>query len=200
MYSPPFIDPCPCPLSHFLTEVQKWSRYNILCDRILPPQYVRLYLLQTVHLHRLLQGCYSQLISWRHQVCLCVILQATLWWKPSMSRPMWGVITHISNPKRSIAWTTALKNIPNTRVFTPPCLKILNNISHFVCNFLSFPTTMGHSFSKAVRTSPRYFNYDTEVIGRTYAWKDRSVLVWISYSDIPSCFWSAPLVRWAVLV
>ena len=60
--------------------------------------------------------------------------------KPPSSRPIQGVITHTSDPKIITAFTTALKNIPNTLGFTLYFPKILNNRAQILLVFPSFPT------------------------------------------------------------
>ena len=78
---------------------------------------------------------------------------------------MWGVITHVSYPKRSTAYTTALNNIPDTCGFPPYRPKILDNQSQLLIAFLRLPTTAIQLSFEAIRIRPRYFNYNTDFSG-----------------------------------
>ena len=64
-------------------------------------------------------GGYYQLPSLSLRGYLPVIRRATLWWKPPRARPMWGVIPHVSDPKRRTTCTTVLKISP-----TPVCFPL----------------------------------------------------------------------------
>ena len=85
------------------------------------------------------RGGYSQLPSQSFRGCLSVIHRDTLFWKIPRSRSMWGVISHISNPKRRTTWTTTLKNIPYNHMFTPSCHNILGNLGYISAPFWGFP-------------------------------------------------------------
>ena len=67
-----------------------------------------------------------------------------------MACPMWGVITHISDPKLSTACTTALKNTPNTLGFSPYICKIIYNRTHIFLALCRFPTNSGQSSSNDI--------------------------------------------------
>ena len=116
-----------------------------LNNRILSLQDVRLHHLQThlphFLLHHLLQGVNSQILSQIRRGFLSVGRQATLFWKLLRDRPMRGIITHVSNPKRRTIWTNTLENIFYIQMFTPPCHKILGILAHIFRTFLRFPTT-----------------------------------------------------------
>ena len=57
-------------------------------------------------------GNYYKIPSTCRFGCLPVICMDTLCWNPPRARPMQGFITHVYNPKRSTACTTALKKNP----------------------------------------------------------------------------------------
>ena len=63
---------------------------------------------------------------------------------------MWGVVTHVSDPKINTACTTALKNIPNTVGFTSSLLNILDNCAQLLLALRRFRTTSYKSSSEAV--------------------------------------------------
>ena len=65
------------------------------------------------------KGGYYQLTSRNHRGFLAVIHMANLCWNPSIACPVWGVIIHIYDPKINTAYTTALKNTPDTLGFPP---------------------------------------------------------------------------------
>ena len=71
------------------------------------------------------KGEYYHQATGRHRGCRPVIRQANLCWNPPRARPMRGVITHISVPKRRTVCTTPLKKVPDTHVLAPSRLKIL---------------------------------------------------------------------------
>ena len=54
---------------------------------------------------------------------------------------MWGVITHVSNSKRSTAYTTSFKKTPNNRGVSPYHTNILDNHYYLLLTFLRFPST-----------------------------------------------------------
>ena len=56
---------------------------------------------------------------------------------------MQGVSTHVSDPKISTAWTTALKNNPDTLGLAPYCPRIFFSQAQLFCAFFGFPTTSG---------------------------------------------------------
>ena len=112
---------------------------------------------------------------------------------------MRGVITHISDQNRKTACITSLNKVTGTRVICPSRPNILVIQAHFFCVFLRFLTTTGQSFSKAVRIRPRYFIDGTELSGRPYALKYRSVLSCISYIVIMCHFRCTPFVHCVVL-
>ena len=73
---------------------------------------------------------------------------------------MWGVVTYFSAPKIRTAYTTVLKNNPDTLVLATYLTIILDRRSQLLQDFSSFPTTSGQLSSKAVKIGPKYFNYD----------------------------------------
>ena len=50
-----FFYPCPRHLHRFLAEVHNWSRHNVLHDRIMPPLYILLHLIEPPFLYLRLQ-------------------------------------------------------------------------------------------------------------------------------------------------
>ena len=86
-------------------------------------------------------------------------------------------------PRENQRLNQCLENIPYTRVLPPSNTKILNNLDHFVRDFLRLPTTTGQSLSEAAKTQLSYLEYDTEISGRPYARKYRSMLACISSSS-----------------
>ena len=80
---------------------------------------------------------------------------------------MRGVITHVSNRKRSTTCITTLKSTPSTSGFTPYRHNILDNRGKLFLTFLRSPNTAGKSSSKAVMIQLRYFNDVTKFSGRT---------------------------------
>ena len=109
------------------------------------------------------------------------------------------VITHVSDPKRRTAWTTTLKNSPNTQPFAPSLPRTRDSCAYFFRYFRSFLTTAGQSSSEAVRKRPIYLNNDTKVSGYPYAWKARYILAWASSAAKICRFCSTPFSHWAVL-
>ena len=78
---------------------------------------------------------------------------------------MWGVSTHVSNPNSSTAFTTALKNKPDTLGLAPSLPRIHSSRPHLFFAFQMFPTTDGQSSSTAVNTRYRYLKEVTILIG-----------------------------------
>ena len=56
---------------------------------------------------------------------------------------MRGFIIHVSDPKISTAYTTALNNIPDTLGFSSSLPKIIYNRAQLFLAFRRFPTTSG---------------------------------------------------------
>ena len=93
---------------------------------------------------------------------------------------MRGFITHISDPKRSTACTTALKNILDTLGFAPSLPKIIDNRTYLVLKLCRFLTNSGQESSNDTMIRPRYFNDITEFSDIMWAWKTLAVLAVIS--------------------
>ena len=68
---------------------------------------------------------------------------------------MRGVTTHVSAPKSSTYWTTALKK-SDTCDAVPSLLRILVSLRHADRALARFMTTAGHSLSVAEITRPKY--------------------------------------------
>ena len=113
---------------------------------------------------------------------------------------MRGVITHISDPKISTAFTTALKNIPDTLRFAPSLHNIIDNLTHLFLTLCRLPTKSGQASSNDLMIRPRYFNAVIEFSDILWAWKALVVLDPIS-SAISQChFRFDPLAHWTVVV
>ena len=80
---------------------------------------------------------------------------------------MRGLITHVSDRKRSTTSITTLKSIPDTSGFTPYRHKILDNRGQLFLTFLRFPNNAEQSSSKAVMIQLRYLNEVTKFSGLT---------------------------------
>ena len=99
---------------------------------------------------------YSHLPSVRHRRSLpsnhCAIWSQ----KPTRTPTMQGVTTHVSAPKSSTDWITALKKNPYTCGTSTYLLIILVNLRHTVCAFSRFLTTAEQSLSASEITWPKY--------------------------------------------
>ena len=80
---------------------------------------------------------------------------ATCSWNPPSTRPMRGVTTHVSTPKISTDWNTALNKNTDTRGAAPSLMRILVNLHHTARAFSRFLTTSGQSLSADESTPPR---------------------------------------------
>ena len=78
---------------------------------------------------------------------------------------MRGIITHVSNMKRSNACTTALKNIPDTLGMDPYLPSIISSRAQIFRDFRGFPTTAYQFSSDAVMTRPKYLKNVNVSIG-----------------------------------
>ena len=120
--------------------------------------------------------------------------------KPPITCPVRGVIAHVSDPKRSTACTTALKNTPETLGLAPLLHKTINNRTHIFLTLCRFPTNSGQALSNDVMIRPRYFNVVTEFSDIPWAWKSLAVLALISSAISRHHLGSSPLAHWAVVV
>ena len=75
---------------------------------------------------------YYQIMSECLQCCLLVIWRTTLWWNLPSARTVRGDTTHISDPKRRMAWTTALKNVSGIHASEPYFTMIHETQAHFL--------------------------------------------------------------------
>ena len=73
-----------------------------------------------------MRGWYMHLTSGCHWGFFPVKLWATQLWNPPSVQTMWGVTTHVSEPKRRMAWTNALKILTGICVSAPFCPRISN--------------------------------------------------------------------------
>ena len=89
---------------------------------------------------------------------------------------MWGISTHVSDPKSNTDCTTALENIPDTLRLAPSHPRILVSRTQLFRNFFKFPTTAGQLLSPTVNNCPEYFKKVTVSSGITKDWKALSAL------------------------
>ena len=145
------------------------------------------------------RGSYTHLPSGRLQVSLLVNQWATLMWNPPSARPLWGVNTHISNPKRRMSWMRTFKNMPDVHSSPPYHISINGIHTHFLRKFLSLKKTDGQSSYVAVRRPSRYLKDNMLVSG--WSWYQKSVSATdCTYPMIRWChLLSAPLAHKAVL-
>ena len=92
---------------------------------------------------------YSHFLSARRCGSLPVSHCVTWSWRPPRTRPMRGVITHVSVTKSSTDLKAALKKNPDTRSLYPSLLRILVILLHNARTFSVFRTTSGPSPSTA---------------------------------------------------
>ena len=76
-----------------------------------------------------------------------------------------GGITHVSAPNSRTAWTTSLKNIPDTLGLYPSIPSIIGRQAQLFWDFYRFPTTSNQSSSKDIKTQPKYLKDVTISIG-----------------------------------
>ena len=164
---PPHPHPCPwCPLRP-LTQVQKWSRSNVMNGHVLPSPNVLLHCLKTRLLpcrcHRgvlPLTVCQS---PWYppYQMPRHLVLEP-----PPRNLPIQGVNTNVSATKGSTALTTALQGNPDTSGSDPFLLNILFILFRTTIFLAKFRTTAKQSLSAAKITLPRYWKEVTISRGR----------------------------------
>ena len=63
------------------------------------------------------KGGYYQLLPQSCRSFLYVRLWDTLFWNIPIAQPTWGVIVHLSNPKRITTYTNTLKIYPHQHVY-----------------------------------------------------------------------------------
>ena len=87
----------------------------------------------------------------------CLVIRLTTWSRnPPTALPMQGVTTQVSNPKSSTAYTTALKNNPDTCGAAPYLLRMRVILLQTDLAREKFLATTGHSLSASDITPPRY--------------------------------------------
>ena len=129
------------PMKQFLTGVH--NQYHWMTVIFLLNKYASTNSKTTSHISSSVtssKGGYYQLLPQSRCICISVRWWETLFWNIPIAQPMWGVITHLSNPKRRTTWTNTLKNIP-----TPTCLPLPVTIS--LSNhptFLHLPEVSNH--------------------------------------------------------
>ena len=75
---------------------------------------------------------------------ICPVSCLTIWvWNPPKVLPMRGVTTQVSAPKISTAWTTALKNNPDTQGVAPYLLRMREILLQTFFSRAKFLTTAG---------------------------------------------------------
>ena len=74
----------------------------------------------------------------------------------------------------------------------PPCLKILDIMSHLHRSFLKFDTNSIQSSYDAVKTRLRYLNDNTVFSGLPCSWNSSVALGWDSSSILLQSFSSSP--------
>ena len=131
---------------------------------------------------------------------LTVIRRATLWWNPLIVLPIWGVATHVSNPKSRNSWTTDIKKFLEIRSLYPSLPSITYIRAHFFISFLRLDTTTDKSLSVFVRIRPRYLNAIMLVSRSPYAQKATSMPAQSSSSSRLRRFFSSPLAHLSMLV
>ena len=82
---------------------------------------------------------------------------ATWSWNSPRNLPIRRVTTHVSAPKISNAWTTALKKNPDIHSSYPSLLRILVILFHNALALVKFRTTAGQLSSVDKITLPRYW-------------------------------------------
>ena len=198
MFPPRHPHPCPwCTLCLF-TQVQKWLCSYELCDSVLPSPNVLFHRLE-----------YSLLPCHRRQVLLPFPVYLPPQEPPHQSLRQFvleppqypdhvGVTTHVSAPKSSTNWTTALKKNPDTRGAAPSLLRIFVNFCHTARAFVRFLNTVSQSSSLSEITRPKYFKEVTISRGGPYALKALDVTAFSSCTYRCCRFRSAPLLHCAV--
>ena len=122
----------------------------------------------------------------------------TTWsWNPPRTRPMKGVTTHVSVPKSSTTWNTALNKNLDTCGAAPSPLRTLVNLCHTSREFARFLTNPGQSSSAAEIIHPKYLKEVTMSRERPYALKDLDVTA-LSSSARRHCFRSSPFFHFKV--
>ena len=148
------------------TQIQYCMSHKILDYGVMVVEDVHVYLLQACSQH-----CFRQ---WRllpmPSASICGYIpanrRAALWWKPPRVRPIWGVISRVSDLKKSFSWTVTLYNIPEVQVYSPSRYNILYTWSHFCRSLWKFNITSRQSSYDVVNTLPGYLDYDTAASGR----------------------------------
>ena len=127
-------------VSGILTEVHNRSRHNVLPYHILPPHDINIHLLRPYFLYSRLQWMVLPNSVQGPPGLLPYNLSGhPVLTPPHSSRTIQGVINHVSNPKISTAYTSSLKNIPNTCGVSPYCTNILNNTPTYYLPSLGSP-------------------------------------------------------------
>ena len=111
---------------------------------------------------------------------------------------MWGVITQVSAPKSSTAWTTDLKKNPNIRGAAPSLMRTCVSLRHTARALASFTTTAGQSSSASEITRPNYLKEVTISRELPYALKSLELTALSSYASRRCLFFSAPFLHWAL--
>ena len=94
-----------------------------------------------------------------------VIHQTARWWKPLRAFSIWGVTTHISDPNKITACTTAIYNLPSFLLSAPYLPNIFTISPHFPCARHIFCFTSGHSSLVDDIRRPNFFNEGTTASG-----------------------------------
>ena len=151
-------NPCPWPPHRLLAGVYNRPHCDVLHDRILHLQDISSHIIKP----RLLHCC----IQWW---VLSDPIIPSIWLPPrnppsdpvlevSQGPPHGGVSTHVYDPNKRTAYTTALKKTPDTRRLEPSLPRILASRAQIFHDLRSFPTTVVQTSSADVKTRPRYFN------------------------------------------
>ena len=127
------------------------------------------------------------------------VRRLTTWvWNPPRALTMQGVTTQVSNPKSSTAWTTALKNNPDTHGAAPSLLRMHDILLQTLLARAKFFTTAGQPSSDANIKRPRYLNEVTTSRGRPQTLKSLAVNSLSSSSANRHLFRSTPWAHCAV--
>ena len=86
---------------------------------------------------------------------------ATWSWKPPRNRPMQGVTTHVSAPKRNTNCKAALNKNTDTHGLTPSLLRILIIFLQTARDFFRLRITASQSSSAANNILPKYLKEGT---------------------------------------
>ena len=124
--------------------------------------------------------------------CHTVNLHATLWWNPTKSLQMSGYITHVPNPYKRTAFTTAMQNIPDVQEISPSLPNNRVRSEYFFCNCLRLCTTTRQLSSAANRDLPMYLKEDTGVKGLLQVMSSVAAPVLASSSSSRRRFRSSP--------